>query len=33
MKITLKEGVDTDECKGRGSIREISRPMKNLKDK
>ena len=32
MNIILKEGVDKDGGKGGGSIREISRLMKNFKD-
>ena len=32
MKIILKEDVDKYGCKGRGYVRDISRPMKNFKD-
>ena len=32
MKMILKKCEDNDGCKGRGSIREISSPMKNFKD-
>ena len=32
MKIIFKEGVDKGGCKGGGSVREISSPMKNFKD-